>query len=96
MVKGCGQVGIVGALRGVAHVADAGVALQLLHVLGLEHVVHQPLPLVQVKGIVVKRGDAGGILPAVLEGGEADNHVAPRRDRDRENLLFRTYLNYEL
>jgi hypothetical protein len=31
---------------------------------------------VQVKGVAVKRGDAGGILPPVLEGSEADNHIA--------------------
>jgi hypothetical protein len=55
---------------------DAGVAGELLGVLGLEYVVHQPLPLVQVEGVAVKRCNAGGILPPVLEGGEADNHIA--------------------
>ena len=73
--EGLGQVRVVGALGGVAHVPDAGVALQLLHVLGLEHVVDQPLPLVQVKR-VVERGDAGRVLPPVLQGREADYHVA--------------------
>ena len=42
--------------------------------LGLEHVVDEALPLMQVERIV-ECGDAGRVLPPVLKGGEADNHI---------------------
>ena len=55
---------------------DTGVAGQLFGMLGFKNVVHQPLPFVQVEGVAVKGCNAGGILPPMLKGGEADNHIA--------------------
>ncbi len=52
---------------GIAHVGDAHVAEQVAHVPGAEHIPHQAVVLVHVEGVVFRRADARGVLPAVLE-----------------------------
>ena len=58
--------------------ADADVAAQLEHVLALEHVAHQACALVQAQAFAVDRGDAGRVLAAMLQHGQAV--VQRRRD----------------
>ncbi len=51
----------------VAHVADADVADQALHVALLEHVAHQAIILAQEQPAVMAGHDTGSVLAAVLE-----------------------------
>ena len=61
-------VGVVGRTGGrIATVADSPVADQVAHVARAEHVAHQARPLVHVELRAVCGGDAGGVLPAMLE-----------------------------
>ena len=63
--------GAVAAGRRIAHVADAGVALQLEHVVLLEYIAHQAAALAHAQLAVTRGGgDAGGVLTAVLQHGE--------------------------
>jgi hypothetical protein len=57
----------VAAGRGVAHVADAGVALELQHVALLEHVAHEPVVLAQEELALVGGHDPRRVLAAVLK-----------------------------
>ena len=66
-VEGLRVVRAVGAGRRVAHVADADVALELEHVLLLEHVAHQTRVLAHEQLARLAGHDAGGILAAVLQ-----------------------------
>ncbi len=56
---------------GVADVADGGAARQPPEHVGVEDVGHQPHVAVDVERLAVGGDDAGGLLPAVLEGVEA-------------------------
>ncbi len=62
--------GTVTACGRITDVADAGVSLELQHVLLLKHVPHEPAALAYVQLAVAGRGDTGGILPAMLEHGQ--------------------------
>jgi hypothetical protein len=53
--------------RRIAAMGDAPVADQAAHVAGTEHIAHQARALVHVKTPALRRGDAGRILPAMLE-----------------------------
>ena len=66
-VERLGFGGAVAAGGRIAHVAHADVALELLHVVLLEHVAHQALALAHEQLAVGDRGDARGVLPAMLE-----------------------------
>ena len=67
-VEGLGFGGAAGvAGGGVAHVADAGVARELSHVAGAEHFAHHAFAFVHVEGRTVQGGDAGRVLPPVLQ-----------------------------
>ena len=78
-VEGLRLGGAVAAGGRVAHVADADVALQLEHVVLLEHVAHQAAALAHVELALGRGRDAGGILAAVLQHGE--RVVEPLIDR---------------
>ena len=52
---------------GIAHVAYADVALELEHVLLLEHIAHQPRILAHEQLAVLRGHDARGILAAMLQ-----------------------------
>ena len=64
--------------RRVAAVADAHAAGEFLNAARGEHVADEPGALVQTEARTVDRGDAGGVLPAVLKDGEPV--VQPGRD----------------
>src|ERR1043165_9493217 len=66
-VEGLGFGGAVAAGGRIAHVAHADVALELEHVMRLEHVAHQAAPLAREQLAILDRRDARGVLPAVLE-----------------------------
>src|SRR5687767_11408158 len=55
---------------GVADVANADVTAQLQHVVLSEYISHQATALARAKLAFGRGGDAGRILPAVLEHGE--------------------------
>ena len=60
--------GAVAAGGRVAHVADADVALELEHVVLLEHIAHQSAALAHAQLAVARGGgDAGGVLAAMLQ-----------------------------
>ena len=62
LLAGCG------ALRGVAHVAEAHLAEQRAHVAGAERLAHLALGLVDVEdAVALGGGDARGVLAAVLQ-----------------------------
>ena len=71
--------GAIAAGGRVAHVADADVALQLHHVVLLEHVAHEAAALAHVQLAFARGHDAGRILPAVLQHGQ--RVVKPLVDR---------------
>ena len=56
-----------GTGRRITHMRDARVALQCTHVAGAKHIAHQTVVLVQMESMPVQRGDAGSILPAMLQ-----------------------------
>src|SRR5690606_9601494 len=56
---------------GIAAVADAHPALQQAHAAVVEHVAHQAVALVHAQGGAGGGGDAGRVLAAVLEHGQA-------------------------
>ena len=66
-VERLGFRGVVAAGGRVADMAHAHVALELLHVVLLEHVAHQALALADEQLAVLDGRDARGILTAVLE-----------------------------
>src|SRR4029077_10088157 len=53
----------------IAHVADADVALELEHVMLLEHIAHEPAALAHAELAVAIGGDAGGVLATMLQHG---------------------------
>ena len=59
--------GAVAAGGGIADVADAGIALELEHVVLLEDVAHQAAVLAHAKLPVAGGRDAGGVLAAMLQ-----------------------------
>ena len=65
--------------RGVAHVADAGVAPQLEHVVLAEDVADEAAAFVGAQLAFDRRCDARGVLPAMLQHGE--RVVEPLIDR---------------
>ncbi len=69
-VEGLGLGRALRSCRRITAVADADAAAQLEHVRGAEYVAHQPRALVQAQALAVDRGDAGGVLAAVLQHGE--------------------------
>ena len=66
-VERLGFGGVVAAGGRITHVAHADVALELLHVVLLEHIAHQALALAHEQLALGDRGDARGILAAMLE-----------------------------
>ena len=72
--------------RRVADMANAGVAEQIAHVAGAEHVARHALGLVLVEHRAIGGHDAGGVLPAMLQRHQAvvDQlvHRAVRNDAD--------------
>ena len=66
-VERLGFRGAVASGGRIAHVAHAHVALELLHVVLLEHVTHQAAPLAHEQLAVEDGGDARRVLPPVLE-----------------------------
>ena len=66
-VEGLRFGGAVAAGGGITHVADADVALELQHVVLLEDVAHQALALAHEQLAVGDRGDARGVLAAMLQ-----------------------------
>src|ERR1700733_9330185 len=67
-VEGLRLGGTVAAGGRVTHVADADVALELEHVMLLEHVAHQAAALAHAQLPLARGGsDAGGVLAAVLQ-----------------------------
>ena len=60
-----------GTGRRIAHLADAHVARQAAHVARAEHVAHHAVGLVHVEIVAVRRGDAGGVLTAMLQEQQA-------------------------
>ena len=57
-VEGLGFGRIVAARGGIAHMADADVALQALHLLAAKHIGYQAITLVQVQPVTIEGGDA--------------------------------------
>ncbi len=57
----------IGARGGIAHMADAHVAAQFQHVVLLEGIAHQTAALADRQRAAGGRGDAGGVLAAVLQ-----------------------------
>jgi hypothetical protein len=69
-VKRLGQ-GCTGAAGGgIAHVADADTAAQLLHMVLAKHITHQALALALAETTAITGHDTGGVLAPVLEHGE--------------------------
>src|SRR5262249_15346292 len=66
-VEGLCLRGAVATGGRVAHVPEAHVALELDHVVLLEHVAYQPAALAHGQLAVAGGGDAGGVLTAVLQ-----------------------------
>ena len=46
---------------------DAYIALQAAHMARLEHILHQPIVFVHVKGVAIASDDTSGILAAMLQ-----------------------------
>ena len=79
-VEGLGLlVGARAPLGGIAHVADARAAGQVAHVAGAEDVPHETHGLVHVKLQAVERGDARGVLAAMLK--QQQSVIEPLVDR---------------
>src|SRR5215208_7286773 len=53
--------------RGIAHVTDSDVALEIEHVMLLEHVPHEPAAFARVELAFARSGDARGILATMLQ-----------------------------
>ena len=66
-VEGLRFGGAVAPGRGIAHMAHADVALELLHVVLLEHIAHQALALAHEQLAFGDRGDARRVLAAMLQ-----------------------------
>lgn len=65
------SLGRAGAASGrVAHMADAHMANQALHMALLEHVTYQAVVLAQEQATIMAGDNTGSILAAVLEDGE--------------------------
>jgi len=60
-----------GAGGGVADLADAGRAGQRAHVARAEHVAHQAVRLVHIELVALRRRNARGVLPAMLQQQQA-------------------------
>ena len=92
--------------RGVAHMADAGVARERPHVAGTKDIAHQATVLVHRKVAATAGGNAGSILPPVLQqqqsviqqliGGRLPRqtqnsaHIGPHLDAERNGSTIRT------
>ena len=66
-VERLGFGGVVAAGGRIAHMAHADVALELLHVVLLEHIAHQALALAHEQLAVGDGRDARGVLAAMLK-----------------------------
>jgi hypothetical protein len=86
---GVAQLGRAGG--GITRMADGDMAEQEAQVVLVEDLRDQPHPLVDVRHAPVAGDDAGGFLPAMLQGVKAKKGVAcgfdPRR-KDAKNAAF--------
>src|ERR1700687_4642880 len=85
---------------GIARVADGVVAGEGRQVLRVEHLGHQPHVFVQPGRVAVGDGDAGRLLPAVLQGidteiGHARHVFVGREDADNAAGLVRLVVDLE-
>ena len=69
-VQGLGLAAALGPGGRIAAVADADTAAQGQHVFALEHVLDEPVALVQSQARAVNGGDARRVLAAMLEHGQ--------------------------
>ncbi|MCY1559874.1 hypothetical protein D9M68_969550 [compost metagenome] len=60
-----------GACGGIANLADAGRTRQRAHVARAEDVAHQAMGLVHIELVALRRRDARGVLPAMLQQQQA-------------------------
>ena len=70
-IEGLGLGTALAARRGVADMTDAHAAAQVQHVTLGEDVTHQAVVLAQIETVPVTGHDARGILPAMLQDGQA-------------------------
>src|SRR5690606_13466316 len=83
-----------GAGGGIAHVANADVALQLFHAFLVEHVRDQAIVLVDVNPAIRPRENSGGVLSAMLQDrqGVIDRLVDGRVTDDADNSTHESLL----
>jgi hypothetical protein len=79
----------------IAHMADAHIAQQPQHVPGMEHVAHQTVVLAQIQALLVAGHDAGGILSAMLQDGQAvvQGLIDPFTRHDTDDSTHGSYLS---
>ena len=77
----------------ITHMRNPRVSGKRTHVAGAEHVAHQTVALVQMKGAPVQRRDTGGILTAMLQDLQAviQQLIGWRMRNDSENATHDFY-----